>query len=80
MSDYKFGFNNEGKKSDWVRIQFVGLSKEQMEHLHKAEIELSEAGVSFDTGYDFEAKRRDWEFDWALKGAQVTIKSNPDKK
>lgn len=62
------------EKSDWVRIQFVGLSKKQMEHLHKAEYELLEAGVSFDTGYDFEEQRRDWEFDWSLKGARVNIK------
>ena len=71
---YKFGYNWEGEKSDWVRIFFTGLTKEQMEHLHKAEKELSKAGITFDTGYDFGEKRRDWEFDWSLKGARVKVK------
>ncbi len=74
MSKYKFGENLNKEKSDWVRIFFTGLTKEQMEHLHKAERELWKAGVSFDTGYDFEEKRRDWEWDWSLKGAQVKVK------
>ena len=69
-----FGYNFDNKKSDWVRIGFHNLSKEQMKHLHKAESELLKAGVSFDTGYDFGEKRRDWEFDWSLTGARVKIK------
>jgi len=77
MNKYKFCYNWQGEKSDWVRIEFYGLTKKQMEHLFKAERELSKAGVSFDTGYDFEDKRRDWEFDWALKGAVVKIKLKP---
>ena len=76
MSKYKFGYNGDKKKSDWVRIFFTGLTKEQMKHLHKAEEELGKAGIAFDTGYDFEEKRRDWEWDWSLKGAQVEIKKN----
>ena len=74
---YKYGVNGDGDKSDWVRIQFVNLSKEQMEHLFRAETELLKAGVSFDTGYNFETKTRDWELDWALKGARVSIKPKP---
>ena len=54
-----------------VKICFYNLTDEQKEHLFKAEKELSKAGVSFDTGYDFKEKRRDWEFDWSLKGAKV---------
>jgi len=64
------------KKID-VLITFTGLSSEQMEHLHKAESELFEAGVYFDTGYDIGKKRRDWEFDWSLEGVEVWMK---DKK
>ena len=79
MGKYKFGENWNKEKSDWVRIAFYGLTKEQMKHLHKAESELSKAGVSFDTGYDFGEKRRDWEFDWSLKGARVTIKKRKGK-
>lgn len=57
-----------------VRIEFPKLSEEQMEHLFKAEKQLLKAGVSFDTGYVFVKKRRDWEFDWSLKGAKVILK------
>jgi len=74
MNKDDFGLNGDKKKSDWVRIFFANLTKKQMEHLHKAEQELLKAGVSFDTGYDFCAKQRDWEFDWALHGAQVVVK------
>ena len=76
----KFGSNNDNEKSDWVRIIFYDLSKEQMEHLHKAEKELLKAGVSFDTGYSFIEKERDWEFDWSLKGAKVKIKEEKLEK
>ena len=61
------------KKTNYVRIEFYNLSEEQMKHLHNAESQLLDAGVSFDTGYDFEEKRRDWEFDFSLKGARVKI-------
>lgn len=57
-----------------VRIEFYDLEEAQMEHLFCAEKELSKAGVEFDTGYDFQKKRRDWEFDWSLKGAKVRKK------
>ena len=59
-----------------VRIEFPNLTEEQMTHLHKAERQLSKAGISFDTGYCFPAKRRDWEFDWSLKGANVVLKKS----
>ena len=74
MSKPKFGQNSNKEKSDWVRIQFVELTEKQMKHLNKAENELLKAGVSFDTGYDFQTKTRDWEFDWSLKGARVNIR------
>ena len=57
-----------------ARIEFYNLTLEQMTHLHKAEVELSRAGVSFDTGYDFCESKRVWEFDWSLKGAKVRKK------
>lgn len=57
-----------------VGIHFVGITKEQMEHLFKAQSELHKAGVGFDTGYCFPTKTRDWEFDWSLKGAKVTFR------
>ena len=78
-SKYKFGENWNKEKSDWARIGFYNLTKEQMKHLHKAERELFKAGVSFDTGYDFGEKRRDWEFDWSLKGARVKVKTQNQK-
>ena len=77
MSKYKFGENGDKNKSDWVRVQFVNLTEEQTKHLHKAETELREAGVLFDTGYNFATKTRDWEFDGSLKGARVNVKKEP---
>jgi len=61
----------EGNKMVEVKMEFKGLSKKQMEHLLKAEKELLEAGVSFDTGYG--CKKRTWELDWSLKGARVVL-------
>lgn len=57
-----------------VRIEFPSLTKKEMNHLFKAERQLSKAGISFDTGYDFCNKTRDWEFDWSLTGANVVLK------
>ena len=59
-----------------VRIEFPDLTEEQMKHLRKAERQLSKAGISFDTGYNFCDKTRDWEFDWSLKGANVVLKKS----
>jgi len=56
-----------------VRISFPNVSKEQMEHIHKAEEELRKADIIFDTGFDFEKNRRDWEFDPA-KNVEVYMK------
>ena len=63
-----------------VRICFYNLDNKQMEHLHKAEKELYKAGLGFDAGFDFEEKRRDWEFDWSLKGAKVFCKKHIEGK
>ena len=63
-----------------VTIQFKDLTKDQMEHLHKAESELSKAGVSFDTSFDFGTNTRDWEFDWSLEGARVVLKKAKHEK
>jgi len=55
-----------------VVIKFLDLSKDQLEHLFKAEDELEKAGVLFDTGAG--GGCRDWEFDWSLRGAVVKFK------
>ena len=57
-----------------VAIEFPNLTEEQHKHLYKAVTQLRKAGVSFDTGYDFCEKKRVWEFDWSLKGANVVLK------
>lgn len=93
MKKYKFGENLDKKKSDWVRISFTGLSRDQLKHIRKAERELLKAGVRFDMGIDAfdeeervrdlvnfhignvsNGKRRVWELDWSLRGAQVQVK------
>lgn len=55
-----------------VVIKFKVSSKEQLDHLFKAQAELRKAGISFDTGSG--GGTRDWEFDWSLKGAEVFFK------
>lgn len=55
-----------------VLIQFPIRDKEQLGHLSKAQEELSKAGVTFDSGAG--CGKRDWEFDWSLKGAAVFFK------
>jgi len=57
-----------------ITIEFHKLSEEQLFHLHRAEKELSNAGVTFDVGIDRKTKTRVWEFDWSLKGARVILK------
>ncbi len=57
-----------------VQIRFSKPTDKQMEHLSDAEEALSKAGVTFDTGYDFDTDTRVWEFDWSLEGAKVKVK------
>jgi len=61
-----------------VLIQFPITSKEQLEHLFNAGDELRKAGVTFDTGAG--CGKRDWEFDWSLRGAKVLFKRFSDGK
>jgi len=44
---------------------------ERWEYLQQAELLLSKAGVSFDTG--FGGGVRDWELDWSLHGASIVF-------
>lgn len=60
------------KKAE-VKIEFNDLSDEQLVHLLKAEDELEKAGLKFDRGHNPLWKKRAWEFDWSLKGADVTF-------
>lgn len=56
------------------RLIFDNPTDEQMEHLRKAEAELTLAGVIFDSGSgvaDGKVTSRDWELDWSLKGARL---------
>ncbi len=56
-----------------VHIEFIGMSKKQMNHIRKATFELFKAGISFDTGgcWGKEGFDYDWEFDYSLEGAKV---------
>ena len=57
-----------------ARLIFREPTREQLEHIYRAEDELAKAGVSFDVGKDFEDDKvlsRDWELDWSLKGAEI---------
>ncbi|KKL23342.1 hypothetical protein LCGC14_2426320 [marine sediment metagenome] len=49
-------------------------TKEQLEHILKAEEELAMAGITFDVSHavDDNWLERHWSLDWSLKGAEVT--------
>ena len=51
-----------------VGIHFENLDEPALEHVMRAQRQLGEAGVSFDTGYGMQSRTRDWEFDWSLGG------------
>ena len=73
------GTDSELKEVE-VRIEFSDMDKGKLEHLFKAEQELRLAGITFASGYDFQEKRRDWEFDLSLKGARVKLYKMKGKK
>jgi len=57
-----------------TKLIFKNPTEEQLKHIYKAEEELSEAGVYFDVGKDFDDDKilsRDWELDWSLHGAEI---------
>lgn len=58
-----------------VLIRFPDLTEKQRGHLYKAAIQLSKAGIQFDT-----CEGNDWEFDWSLKGAKVYFVRYSDGK
>jgi len=51
-----------------VGIHFEELDDEAMGHVMRAQRQLHDAGVSFDTGTEIPSRTRDWEFDWSLGG------------
>jgi hypothetical protein len=64
-----------------VSLAFERLSKENLEHLFAAERQLNKAGITFDTGYAFPSRTRDWSWDWSLEGpVSVTFSGLPKKK
>jgi len=55
-------------------------SKEQLGHIFRAEKELLEAGVTFDTGSmlkDGIPVTRYWDLDWSLAGAMIAESIQP---
>jgi len=56
-----------------VRIE-IPMKGKNMDDLFKAEGVLRKLGISFDTGFAIQEERRDWEFDYSLKGAKVIFK------
>ena len=62
-----------------ARISFPNLTQDKLNHIHNAESELKLAGIEFDTGYDFQERRRDWEFD-TVENAEVFLIAPPQGK
>ena len=56
-----------------VRIE-IPMKGKDMNKLFEAEKLLRALGVNFDTGFAIPEQRRDWQFDWSLKGAKVIFK------
>lgn len=54
-------------------LQFKISNKKQLDILFAIEKQLSEAGITFDTGYDTVNDVREWFLDWSLKGAEIKI-------
>jgi len=56
-----------------------GDVREQIRHIHNAEMELMKAGVEFDSGHGFtlkgksRIKEHDWSLDWSLRGAKLVF-------
>ena len=53
-------------------------SDEQIDHINKARKELSDAGISFDSGFGIDnsiVTQADWQLDWSLKGATLSGQS-----
>ena len=50
-------------------------TKEQLQHISKAEKALARAGITFDVGSAMDGNgnslTREWELDWSLKGAEI---------
>lgn len=63
------------KEKPNVRVSFTNLTRKKRDNLFKAEKYLRLAGVDFDTGFDLQGNRRDWELDYSLTGADIIIKS-----
>ena len=59
-------------------IPAKGDVREQIEHVHNAELELEKAGVTFDSGHLMDKKKwikqHDWELDYSLKGAKLVFR------
>jgi len=60
--------------SDHVLIQF-DLEKVSLEKLFEIEKKLLEIGITFDTGAG--CGKRDWEWDWSLKGPVTVTTKKP---
>lgn len=58
---------------DSVTLIIPIRSEEQRNKIFEAEKKLSEAGITFDTGFDMIKNERHWELDWSLSGAEIKV-------
>jgi len=55
-----------------IKIEIPNIDdREKLNAITKIEDALGELGITFDTGFDFQENRRDWFFDFSLRGARV---------
>ena len=55
-----------------IRLVLKAETDDQLEKIRQAEECLLDAGIEFDTGFNFRTKERDWFLD-SLKGAKLVI-------
>lgn len=56
-----------------VRLVLKAETDEKLEKIRQAEECLLDAGIEFDTGFNFRTKERDWFLDNGLKGAKLVV-------
>ena len=56
----------------FAKLKLPILSENQLKYLQEARSELTNAGITFNTGYDLKEGIFEWELDWSLKGAELT--------
>ena len=65
----------EGEKTKECEVLIsFNVKYKDLDKMFQIEKLMREMGIKFDTGFSIPDRRRDWEFDYSLKGAKVYFK------